>query len=273
MSRWAGGMLRITRGMILHIDLADGKLAGDAGWGLSLSGASFVLWFTIEGACRADSGMVVNVTEIEKALRRQLDGQPAPGQNAVEILHWAWNAMQDKFENCRLERVAMDIHESLSIAKQFEEPEMIQVTTKYELAASHRLWNCQWDEDHNRQVFGKCSNPTGHGHNYLLEVTLSGEVDVQSGQVMDVEKIGQIVHEQIIKPFDHKNLNEDTLEFAELIPTVENMTRVFWDRLFGRFGDAHLELVRVWETSKTYAEYCGGRHEAEIASNWRGEEM
>ena len=134
---------------------------------------------------------------------------------------------------------------------------MIQVTTKYELAASHRLWNSKWDIDKNLKVFGKCSNPAGHGHNYLLELTLSGQPDAETGQIVDIEEVDDVVREHIIEPFDHKNLNEDTEEFAEVIPTVENIAKVFWDKLLGKFSNAILSRVKIWETPKTYAEYFG----------------
>ena len=249
-------MVRITRGISLYISPADSLLMGLAG-SLSLDRAPLVLWFTYESSHLDESGMVVNVTEIKNALRNELGRQPSEIRNAKTLLDWAWEVMRDKFEHCRLRRLALDIHESLGITRNSEEPEMIQITTKYELAASHRLWNHKWDEQRNRQMFGKCSNPAGHGHNYLLEVTVSGKPDAETGQVASPEDIDRIVREQVIERFDHKNLNEDTHEFAERMPTVENMAQVFWERLAGRFSNAQLARIKLWETSRTYAEYYG----------------
>ena len=134
---------------------------------------------------------------------------------------------------------------------------MIQITTKYELAASHRLHSADWSAEQNEVAFGKCSNPAGHGHNYLLEVTLRGHPDRASGEVTDLEEFRRLVQSEIIDRFDHKNLNEDCEEFAELMPTVENMAKVFWDRLIYRFVNVELYRVAVWETPTTYAEYFG----------------
>ena len=224
---------------------------------LSLDRVPLVLWCTYESSHLDESGMVVNVTEINNALRSELGKQPVEIRNAEVLLGWAWEAMRDKFEHCRLRRLTLDIHKSLAITRDSEEPEMIQITTKYELAASHRLWNRKWDEQRNRQMFGKCSNPAGHGHNYLLEVTISGQPDAETGRVASPDDINRLVREQVIERFDHKNLNEDTHEFAERMPTVENMAQVFWERLAGRFDRAQLVRIKLWETSSTYAEYYG----------------
>ena len=134
---------------------------------------------------------------------------------------------------------------------------MMAVTKRYEIAASHTLKRDDWDRQRNIEAFGKCANPTGHGHNYMVEITVSGELDEQTGMIGDYGLIDRTVMEWIIDRFDHKNLNTDTAEFAELNPTVENMAKVFWELLYGRFGDAQLRRVRVWETTKTYADYYG----------------
>ncbi|MBN2211644.1 MAG: 6-carboxytetrahydropterin synthase, partial [Sedimentisphaerales bacterium] len=134
---------------------------------------------------------------------------------------------------------------------------MVHITTKYEIAASHRLFNAEWDDNRNNETFGKCAHPTGHGHNYVLEVTVAGEPQVDTVSVATVESINAIVQQQIIDRFDHKNLNADCKDFRDLIPTVENMARVFWDLLVGRFGPAQLARIAIWETPHTYAEYFG----------------
>ena len=151
----------------------------------------------------------------------------------------------------------MDINESLSIGWLSLNPDMIQVTRKYEIAASHQLLNPDWDEAKNLRVFGKCYNPQGHGHNYTLELTLEGQPDSETGQIADLDTVDRIVDEQIIERFDHKHLNKQTQEFAKVNPTVENMTKVFWKLLEGRFDKAKLAKIGLWETPRTYAEYSG----------------
>ena len=134
---------------------------------------------------------------------------------------------------------------------------MVLLTQSFEFSASHRL-SCEGltDED-NRRLFGKCSNPNGHGHNYVLEVTIAGDPDFRTGVVIDIAALDRIVGERVIEPLDHKNLNVECPEFASLNPTVENIARVIFRRLSDALGDRRLVSVRVWETPKTYAEYAG----------------
>ena len=137
---------------------------------------------------------------------------------------------------------------------------MVTITQSFEFAAAHRLYVPDLSEEENRRVFGKCTNPNGHGHNYVLEVTLAGEPDPGSGTLVDLPVFEAAVKERVIDRFDHKHLNLDCPEFARLNPTVENITRVIWDLLEDAFGPStagRLRTVRVWETPKTFAEYRG----------------
>jgi 6-pyruvoyltetrahydropterin/6-carboxytetrahydropterin synthase len=138
-----------------------------------------------------------------------------------------------------------------------QEAAMVQVTQTFEFSAAHRLFCPEYSEAQNREVFGKCANPNGHGHNYLLEVTIQGEPDTQRGSVVPMPAFESIVRTDIIERFDHKHLNLDCPEFGALNPSVENIARVIWDLLVDRFPPKYLAKVRVWETPKTYAEYCG----------------
>jgi 6-pyruvoyltetrahydropterin/6-carboxytetrahydropterin synthase len=135
------------------------------------------------------------------------------------------------------------------------EQTMVYVTQRFEFSAAHRLDNPALDEQRNREVFGKCNNPAGHGHNYEFEVTLAGTVG-QSGRLIDQDEFAEIVNRHVIARFDHKNLNAETSEFASAIPSVENIARVIHDLLAGQFHQpTQLHRVRVWETGKTWAEY------------------
>lgn len=133
---------------------------------------------------------------------------------------------------------------------------MIEITTKYELAAAHRLWNPNWPAERNFEVFGPCANPGGHGHNYTLEVTLRQPTGPEGAPLADPDAAGRLIRAEILERFDHQNLSQ-LEEFRALVPTVENMAKVFWDRLAGRFGPAQLARIRVWETPRTYADYFG----------------
>jgi 6-pyruvoyltetrahydropterin/6-carboxytetrahydropterin synthase len=133
---------------------------------------------------------------------------------------------------------------------------MIFVTQQFEFSAAHRLHCPQWSDEENARVFGKCNFANGHGHNYVVEVTIGGEPNA-TGEVLPLRKIEQTVDELVINRFDHRHLNYDTAEFAELNPTVENLAQVVWNLLDGKFAPARLSAVRVYETPKTWAE-CRG---------------
>ena len=133
---------------------------------------------------------------------------------------------------------------------------MILLHHTFEFAASHRLHNPELSEAQNRSVFGKCNNPHGHGHNYVVRVTLRGEPD-RNGLVMRREELDRIVDEQVIEAVVHKHLNLEVDEFATLNPSVENIARVIYLRLKEPLGGGRtwLDSVTVWETPKTWCEY------------------
>jgi 6-pyruvoyltetrahydropterin/6-carboxytetrahydropterin synthase len=121
--------------------------------------------------------------------------------------------------------------------------------------AAHRIFNPAWDDRKNEEVFGKCSNPHFHGHNYELIVKLVGEPDPDTGYVMDLGKLSALIRQEVLEKFDHKNLNLDTPFFRNLIPTSENIVKVIYDLLRARI-DRKLELtVRLYETERNYVEY------------------
>ena len=125
----------------------------------------------------------------------------------------------------------------------------ISLTRRYRFAASHRLHTSKLSEAENKRIYGKCSNPYGHGHNYLLEVTVTGPVDPESGMIVNLGELDPFVQREVIAPFDQKFLNEEVAEFREQVATTENVCREIFRRLKS-FPLAHLERVRVEETSK-----------------------
>lgn len=134
------------------------------------------------------------------------------------------------------------------------------VTRRYKFAASHRLHSSRFSEDENRALYGKCNNPHGHGHDYILEVCVSGPADPASGQVVNVRALDRMVAKQVIDDFDYKYLNADVREFQSVIPTSENILRVIEDRLAACWrsvfpGDwPHLEAIRLRETRRNLFE-------------------
>ena len=131
----------------------------------------------------------------------------------------------------------------------------VSVYRREHFNAAHRLHNPAWDESKNDVVFGKCNNPNYHGHNYEMEVRITGEPDKDTGFVIDLKLLSNIIQENITGKFDHKNLNLDLAEFADLNPTVENIVIVIYEILREKI-DAALDLqVRLYETPRNFAEY------------------
>ena len=121
--------------------------------------------------------------------------------------------------------------------------------------AAHRLFNPDWDDATNTNVFGKCALPNYHGHNYELEVKVVGEPDAKTGYVMDLKKLSDLVEEYVLERFDHKNLNLDTEDFKNLNPTAENIAIVIYDLLRPHI-DAKMDLqIRLYETPRNFVEY------------------
>lgn len=131
----------------------------------------------------------------------------------------------------------------------------VKVSRKEHFNAAHRLYNPNWSDDQNANIFGKCSNPNFHGHNYELIVSLIGEPDPQTGYVYDMKKLSDLIKVHVLNRFDHKNLNLDTEYFKSINPTAENIAIVIWNILREKI-DNQLELkVIVYETERNSVEY------------------
>lgn len=134
---------------------------------------------------------------------------------------------------------------------------MIRVTRKVEFCASHYYHNPQWSEEENRRVFGKCANRHGHGHNYVLEVTVEGEPDPQTGMVLDLKELKELLQREVVERMDHRHLNHEVPELAGKIPTTENIATVVWDLLSPRIRRGRLERVRLYETPELFVDVYG----------------
>jgi 6-pyruvoyltetrahydropterin/6-carboxytetrahydropterin synthase len=127
---------------------------------------------------------------------------------------------------------------------------------RYTLSASHRLHSDALSDDENRAAYGKCNNPHGHGHNYVVEVLVGGDVDSETGMVMNMADLDEVVREQVIERFDHTNLNLDPL-FVNWVPTTENICRAVFELIDGAIGPVQLVRVRIEETENNFFEYSG----------------
>lgn len=133
--------------------------------------------------------------------------------------------------------------------------ERISVFRKEHFNAAHRLYNAGWDDAHNEAVFGKCSNPYYHGHNYDLIVKITGEIDPKTGYLIDLKVLSDLIKREVSERFDHRNLNEDCPEFANLNPTAENIAIVIYNLLRPHLNTAHDLQVRLYETERNFVEY------------------
>jgi 6-pyruvoyltetrahydropterin/6-carboxytetrahydropterin synthase len=123
--------------------------------------------------------------------------------------------------------------------------------------AAHRLNNPAWSIEKNKQVFGKCNNDNFHGHNYQLEVHLEGPIDPETGYVMDMKLLSDLIKDEIIERFDHRNLNLDCPEFEGVNPSAENIARICWELLRDKIDDSLQLTLRLWETPRNGVEYSG----------------
>jgi 6-pyruvoyltetrahydropterin/6-carboxytetrahydropterin synthase len=134
---------------------------------------------------------------------------------------------------------------------------MISLTRKAEFSAAHYYWNDAWSQEKNEEVFGRCANRNGHGHNYTLEVTVTGEVDPVTGFVVDLKELKDVMEREVVGVYDHRHLNLEVPEFATVVPTTENIAIAIWKRLEGKIKGAKLERIRVYEMPDLFADYCG----------------
>jgi 6-pyruvoyltetrahydropterin/6-carboxytetrahydropterin synthase len=235
-----------------------------AGEGLSIF---FELCAEVIGNVEPATGFVVNVADIDRNVRefvvpvfterikQNFRRAKHVGFFAIaELLGLAWSRLADKFEPAQLSKLTLKLNPFRKIAMDSRNLDMVYFSEKFEFAAMHKLWNDDFSEERNFKVFGKCANPTGHGHNYIVEVTVEMPAAENGFRIGDFERI---VNDELIKLVDHKNLNADIERFSEINPTVENIAGFAWNKLVGKFGESALHCVTVWETDKTYCSYYG----------------
>jgi 6-pyruvoyltetrahydropterin/6-carboxytetrahydropterin synthase len=238
---------------------------------------------TVSGEIQPESGIVVNITDIDKLLKSEviskLDGKflnreveyfKEHSTTTENIAQFVNNSLANKLPtNSRIVSVRVDESETLWSAIYHHFPsnfdkndrtQMTQLTRKYDFSAAHRLHSPSLSDEQNVEVFGKCNHPNFHGHNYEIEISLSGTPDNKSGMLFDISQLDKIVDENILKPMDHRNLNLDIEEFEHSNPTSEMLAVVIWNRLSKHLptqGDPKLAKVLVRETARNEFEYFG----------------
>ncbi len=228
----------------------------------------FALWVDLKSELNPDTGFVINVSEIDKVVRQKVfpifkqavstamsQGRLVSLPDMIVTLKSCFKEIGASFMTQRLVRLQLELNPFRRISIQTEEAEMFTFSEKFEFAAMHQLWNERFDEKKNFELFGKCANPAGHGHNYILEVSVSRPVDsTGDGGVCDLENV---VEENFLKLVDHKNLNVDVEGFESLNPTVENLAFFAWKKLEGKFEASKLVKITIWENDRTFCSYCG----------------
>lgn len=235
-----------------------------AGEGLSIF---LELIVEVTGEIEPATGFVVNVTEIDKNARELVvpifirrirdDFQQCKHVGfleIIELLKLTWGQLTEKFNKAEVSKIGLILNPLKKIAIYSGEAKMVYISKKFEFAAMHKLWNDKFSEQRNFEVFGKCANPSGHGHNYTIEVTVKKAIQ---GSNVWVGKLEEIVNNELIKKVDHKNLNEDVAELGEKNPTIENIASFAWDVLIDKLGKSVLHCVTVWESDRTYCSYYG----------------
>lgn len=214
------------------------------------------------GQVDPDTGFVVNVSEIDRAVRtlvvpdfeRRIRRMYAQGRSAgladlIVLLDGSAAALKEVFAPSAISRVVLSINPYRKITLHREDDLVRLYSERFEFAAMHRLWNDRFSEAENFARFGKCANPAGHGHNYILEVTV--RIPETVGQVGWIGDFERVVEEQFLAIVDHKNLNMDVPVFSRQIPTVENLSSFAWECLSDKFDGVSLERVTVWENDRT----------------------
>lgn len=253
----------------------------------------FELFVEVAGEVEPATGFVVNVLDIDRKVREFVvpifaerirkafrQGKHIGFFEIAELLKSGWGQLSDKFGTARISQLSLRLNPFRKVTIESKDCKMIYFSEKFEFAATHKLWNEEFSEERNFEVFGKCANPSGHGHNYIVEVTIkapaplevrtedaaaaSGDSLLTGPEDKEVFRVGdfeRIVDEELIQVVDHKNLNVDVAEFGRTNPTVENIAVFAWNKLAGKFGEvrqnAGLHCVAVWETDKTYSSYYG----------------
>ncbi len=251
-----------------EVEGANSYASQPAGEGLAIF---FELSVALTGGLDRNTGFVMNVLDIDETVRENVvplfaeriktdfrKGRHIGLYDIAEILKSAREKLTAKFDKAVLSELTLKLNPfrklSLDCSKSPEDSQMMYFSEKFEFAAMHRLWNDEFSDKRNFALFGKCANPTGHGHNYVIEVTVKTPPKESDFCIGDFEKI---VDDEFIKQVDHKNLNIDVSQLSSLNPTVENIASFAWDSLVGKFDQAQLHCVTVWETDKTSCSYYG----------------
>ncbi len=238
-----------------------------SGWpSTNLVVPQLVLRCVLRGEPAAQSGYLCDIKSLDELLRRIVTEQLIPDYyrtgeppTATDLLVKVFSTAVDDWRSTgktsgEIDSIELALTPFLFFKIHSREPTMVQLTQQFEFSAAHRLHCAELSDPENRDLFGKCNNPAGHGHNYVVEVTVAMPNSETNFELATIEST---VKRIVIDRLDHKHLNHDVELFAATNPTVENISVAIFNWLDGQFGSAQLKKIRLYETPKTWAEYAG----------------
>jgi len=233
-------------------------------------GHDYEIEATVRGEIESATGMVMNIKllkdlMVEKVVSRlenrllndEVDAFREKAPTLEEIARWAWGEIAPAIPVGALYRVRVAETPALFVEYYGGGVAEMFVTRVYDFSAAHRLHSDAMSDDENHRVFGKCNNPNGHGHNYVLELTVKGALDARTGTIASLSEVDALVEAEVLRAFDHKSLNHDVPDFRGVNPTAENIARAIWRRLHGRLSRGEIHKVRLVETPRNAVEYWG----------------
>jgi 6-pyruvoyltetrahydropterin/6-carboxytetrahydropterin synthase len=221
----------------------------------------FTLYVELKSRANKDTGFVVNVAEIDKIVRGKAIGlfndfvksySKTGFEQFAKLLAKVWRKIENDFLPAKINSLSLELMPARRITIKERTGDMFYFSEKFEFAASHTLWNTKFSEKENFKIFGKCANKCGHGHNYIVEVTIQKPSTGKSLTACDYERI---IDDNFISIVDHKNLNADVAFFKKANPTVENIAEFAFKQLKNKFKSSKLDSVTVWENDRTFCTY------------------
>lgn len=262
---------RLTRVVRFSVNpFLDETPIGDNSYSSKPSGEGLAIYLclevTLEGELETQTGFVVNLTDIDKNMRAFATpifdakirafyraGRHIDFLETIVMLREAISSLGSCFDKAKVISMSLELNPFKKLTIYTAREDMFYYSEKFEFAAMHKLWNDDFTDQENFDVFGKCANPAGHGHNYIVEVRVSHSCngDFSYGD------FAKVVENRFLSLLDHKNLNVDVEFFKDKITTLENITTFGWNQLNGYFGKAKLEELTIWENDRAYCSYKG----------------
>jgi len=275
-------MVRLGRLVRFSVDpFRDPDVEGSNSYASKPAGEGLALFLELAvelvGPITPQTGLLLNVVEIDKITRRfavpvfavAVNRHLRRGEHislaaVAQILQQVREHLDGRFPGAQVDRLALKLNPYRTLAMDTKEPGVVYFSERFEFAATHKLWADSFSDEQNFETFGKCANPSGHGHNYVVEVAIKMPVERLPGAAqmpdpapMRIGRFEQIVDARLMQLLDHKNLNVDVAAFREQTPTIENLATFAWQRLAGQFEPAQLHCVTVWESDRTWCSYYG----------------